>query len=132
MNNDLCVVQSFVSHFTCLSVDPARITSLHWSHQTHQQLSERVLAMISPLPAISLILPLFSGHSKKPSSANKGSDFKHYEGAIPKWETITDRNTPEHICMSPERCPFDSRPDSINKGEGKHTCVSPDRCLYNH
>lgn len=86
--------------------------------------------MISPLPAISLILPMFSGFSKKSSTASKESNFKHYEGATLEWETI--KNTPEHICMSPERCPFDKRIDSINKGEDKHTCMSPDRCLYNH
>lgn len=86
--------------------------------------------MISPLPAISLILPLFSGFSEKPSSASKESNFKHYEGATLDWEPM--KSTPEHICMSPERCPFDKRIDSINKGEGKHTCMSPDRCLYNH
>lgn len=86
--------------------------------------------MISPLPAISLVLHLFSGFSEKPSSASKESNFKHYEGATLDWEPM--RSTPEHICMSPEHCPFDKRPDSINKSEGEHTCVSPDRCLYNH
>ena len=86
--------------------------------------------MISPLPAISLILPLFSGFSKKSSTVSGKSDFKHYEGIIPDWEPL--KSAPEHICMSPERCPFDKRIDSINKGEGKHTCMSPDRCLYNH
>ena len=64
--------------------------------------------MISPLPAISLVLPLFSGFSKKPSSASKESNFKHYEGATLEWEPM--KSTPE-----PE-----------------HTCISPDRCLYNH
>jgi len=85
--------------------------------------------MISPLPVISLILPLFSGFSRKPSVSKK-SNFKHYEGATLDWEPM--KSTPEHICMSPERCPFDKRVDSINKGEGKHTCMSPDPCLYNH
>ena len=85
--------------------------------------------MISPLPAISLILPLFSRFSRKPSVSKK-SNFKHYEGATPKWEPM--KSTSEHICMSPESCPFDRRVDSINKGEGRHACISPDRCLYNH
>lgn len=86
--------------------------------------------MISPLPAISLILPLFSGFSKKSSTVSRKSNFKHYEGATFDWEPM--KSTSEHICMSPERCPFEAHDDSINKGEGKHTCVSPDRCLYNH
>lgn len=85
--------------------------------------------MISPLPAISLILPLFSRFSRKSSTVSKKSDFKHYDGT-PRWEPI--KSTSEHICMSPDSCLFDRRVDSINKGEGKHTCVSPDRCLYNH
>ena len=85
--------------------------------------------MISPLPAISLILPLFSHFSRKSSTVSKKSDFKHYDGT-PRWEPI--KSTSEHICMSLERCPFDKGVDSINKGEGKHTCISPDRCLYNH
>lgn len=84
--------------------------------------------MISPLPAISLVLPLLSGFSRK-SSVSKSSDFKHYKD-VADWKPM--KSTSEHICMSPERCPFDKRVDSINKGEGKHTCMSPDRCLYNH
>ena len=85
--------------------------------------------MISPLPAISLVLPLFSGFSKKSSSASKESNFKHYKDPN-DWEPM--KSASEHICMSPNRCAFNARPDSINKGEDKHTCVSPDRCLYNH
>lgn len=85
--------------------------------------------MISPLPAISLVLPLFSRFSRKSSTVSVKSDFKHYDGTL-RWEPI--KSTSEHICMSPENCPFDRHVDSINKGEGKHTCVSPDRCLYNH
>ena len=87
--------------------------------------------MISPLPAISLILPLFSGFSKKSSTVSGKSNFKHYKDPS-DWEPMKSTPEPEHICMSPEHCPFDKRIDSINKGEGKHTCISPDRCLYDH
>lgn len=85
--------------------------------------------MISLLPAISLVLPLFSHFSKRSSTASKKSNFKHYEDTN-KWEPM--KSASEHICMSLERCSFDKRIDSINKGEGKHTCMTPDRCPYNH
>ena len=86
--------------------------------------------MISPLPAISLVLPLFSGFSKKSSTANRKSDFKHYEGAALDWEPM--KSTPEHICMSPERCPFEAHDDSTSKSESEHVCVAQSGCLYNH
>lgn len=86
--------------------------------------------MISPLPAISLVLPLFSGFSRKSSTANRKSDFKHYEGATTKWEPM--KSAPEHICMSPERCPFEAHDDSTSKSESEHVCVAQNGCLYNH
>lgn len=88
--------------------------------------------MISPLPAISLILPLFSGFSKKSSTVSRKSNFKHYEGATLEWEPMTERDVPGHVCMSPNHCLFDVRNDNADKSESKHVCVAQNGCLYNH
>ena len=87
--------------------------------------------MISPLPAISLILPLFSGFSKKSSTVSGKSNFKHYKDPS-DWEPIKSTPEPEHICMSPERCPFEAHDDSTSKSESEHVCVAQNDCLYNH
>lgn len=85
--------------------------------------------MISPLPVISLILPLFSRFSRKSSTVSKKSDFKHYKDPS-DWEPMKSTPEPEHICMSPERCPFEAHDDSTSKSE--HVCVAQNGCLYNH
>ena len=87
--------------------------------------------MISPLTAISLILPLFSGFSKKSSTVSGKSNFKHYKDPS-DWEPIKSTPEPEHICMSPERCPFEAHDDSTSKSESEHVCVAQNGCLYNH
>lgn len=85
--------------------------------------------MLSPLPAISLVLPLFSDSSRK-SSTSKKSNFKHYDTG--RWEPVTDKGNFEHICMSPDHCPFNAQSDDTGKSENKHVCVSRYGCLYNH
>lgn len=85
--------------------------------------------MISPLPAISLVLPLFSGFSKKPSSASKESNFKHYEGATLEWEPIDEKTegSADYDC-------YKMMPDGTIQGHKhvmhKHVCVTPDNCLF--
>ena len=79
--------------------------------------------MISPLPAISLVLNLFSGFSKKSSTVSRKSNFKHYEGATLDWEPMKS---------TPERCPFEAHDDSTSKSESEHVCVAQNGCLYNH
>lgn len=84
--------------------------------------------MISPLPAISLVLPLFSGFSKKSSTVSRKSNFKHYDGT-PKWEPIgkkTDGSV-DYDC-------YKMMPDGTIQGHKhvmhKHVCVTPDNCLF--
>mgnify|MGYP000436702536 FL=1 len=84
--------------------------------------------MFSPLPAISLVLPLFSGFSRKSSTASGKSDFKHYDGT-PKWDPIgkETKDSSDYEC-------YEMMSDGTIRGHKhimhKHVCVTPDNCPF--